>query len=117
MLSSIASGNIGFPEARQMLDKKVEIYTSSIIDLGTAVGMQLLLQGNEIKQSVDDLAVQMSGLMSKFEDHTRIIQAGVQNNSSVVVQLSGITLCVVSHSRLRRSPNGINRSCLYKKQY
>jgi hypothetical protein len=110
MLSSIASGNIGFPEARQMLDKKVEIYTSSIIDLGTAVGMQLLLQGNEIKQSVDDLAVQMSGLMSKFEDHTRIIQAGIQNDS--LVPLSGISLCFASHSRLGRLLNGINRSCL-----
>lgn len=97
ILSSLANGNIGFSEARQLLDKKVEVYTSSIIDLGTAVGMQLLCQGNAIKQSVDDLAVQMSGLMSKFEDHTRIVQVGVKNNSSVPIQLIGIPLCLPSH--------------------
>jgi len=97
ILSSLATGNIGFSEARQLLDKRVEIYTSSIIDLGTAVGMQLLCQGDDIKQSVDDLAVQMSGLMSKFEDHTRIVQAEVQNKSSVAIQPIGIPFCFTSH--------------------
>ena len=88
-MSTLASGNVGFAESRQVLDKKVEIYTSSIIDLGTAIGMQLLWQGNEIKQSVDDLAVQMSGLMSKFEYHTRTVQAGLENASTAMILQAG----------------------------
>jgi hypothetical protein len=54
--------------------------------------MQLLCQGNEIKQSVDELSVQMSGLMSKFEEHTRIVQAGLDNKSSAEIQQIGILL-------------------------
>jgi len=97
ILSNLANGNSGFSEAKQLLDKRVETYTTSIIDLGTAVGMQLLYQGNDIKQSVDDLAIQMSGLMSKFEDHTKIVQAGVQNMSSVAIQPIGIPFCFAAH--------------------
>ena len=87
VISSLSHGNTEFNETKRCLEERIDTYTSAIVDLSCMIGMHLINQTSDIRDSVDELSSQFGELMSKFESHTKFIQAELHTSSTGITTL------------------------------
>lgn len=78
-MSSLFRGNLDFDDVTKRVNICIDAYTAAVVDLGTALGMQLVSYTREIKTSVDGLSERLELFMSTFETHSRAVETGLQN--------------------------------------
>lgn len=79
IMSSILRGNKTFDDATRKVNVCIEKYTSSVVDLGVSLNMQLITYARGIQASVDELSDRFGTFFSTFETHVRIVEAGIQD--------------------------------------
>jgi hypothetical protein len=57
-VKSVFSGPSTFQEAQAKIKVAIETYTSTIVDLGAVIGLQLFKQGKHIEEKIDNLSTQ-----------------------------------------------------------
>jgi hypothetical protein len=57
-----------FEEARAKVNVAIGAYTSAIVDLGAAIGMELLMQSRKIDEKIDKLS-------NRFEDLSLFLES------------------------------------------
>lgn len=58
-----------YQEARAKLNVAIESYTSAIVDLGAAIGIELFLQGKKIEEKIDRLTTKFGEFSLSVETH------------------------------------------------
>lgn len=57
-VKSVFSGPSTFQKAQAKINVAIETYTSTIVDLGAMIGLQLFRQGKHIEEKIDNLSTQ-----------------------------------------------------------
>lgn len=87
IMKGIFLGSIAQKEAIQRVNEAVDHYTSSIVDLGAALGIELLQHTRELQKSVFDIAGHIGELSLSSETHFQVLESQGQEISIGVRKL------------------------------
>lgn len=87
IIKTIFIGSIAYIDAIKKVNDSVNIYTSSIVDLGIALNMKLLEEARELKDSIETVSQWAADMSISSEEHFKSLHAESHQASSSNDQL------------------------------
>jgi hypothetical protein len=95
-VKTVFSGPETLQEAQAKISVAVETYTSTIVDLGASIGIQLFLQGKKIEDKIDNLSSQIQQLFisvgNQFSGNFPVIFERLMSQSKKNVQKKSVSM-------------------------